>query len=385
MSECVDRPDVSVVMPCRNEAGALPSCIAKARKGLADAGLTGEIVIADNGSTDGSPQIAEEQGARVVHEPRRGYGRAYKTGLAAARGRLIMMGDADDTYDFSALPGYYAKLQEGYDLVNGNRLKGNIEGGSMPWLHHHIGNPFLTWLLNSLFHTGLTDVYCGMRLFTREAYQRIAPRSNGMEFALEMLINAAKAGLRTAEIPITLHQRIGEAKLRTFRDGYRSVRFMLLYSPTWLFLVPGAILSLVGFSSLVGIQFGLLRVAGHELDIHFMTLASFVTILGVQVLWLGLCARTYSLSEEFDQEDQLLLRFYRLFKLETGLVLGLALFAIGVLIDAGILWRWVAQGFGPLYAHKAAVFAATLMGVGVQTVFSSFFISLMSLRKSLDE
>src|SRR5437660_7460271 len=242
--------EVSVVIPCLNEANSLAYCVDKARKVLQEAGLSGEVVVADNGSTDGSIEIAEEHGARVIRVTQRGYGAALRAGIAAARGPLIIMGDADDSYDFTDVPRFVEKLREGYDIVMGNRFRGGIKPGAMPPSHKYLGNPGLTALLNTFFHAGIGDSYCGMRGLTRALYDRLDVRSTGMEFALEVIIKAAQIGARIAEIPIILwpDKRGRPPHLRSFRDGWRSLRFMLLYAPNWLFLLPGAALVVVGLS-----------------------------------------------------------------------------------------------------------------------------------------
>ena len=233
-------PLVSVVMPCLNEEATIGRCVAKAWRGIELAGVPGEVIVADNGSTDRSPEIAAAAGARVIHQPKRGYGNAYLAGFAAARGRYLVMGDADDTYDFGEVGRFIVPLREGgYDYVLGSRFKGKILPGAMPWHHRWIGNPVLTWILNRLFGLHASDAHSGMRAFTREAYERMRLQSPGMEFASEIVINAAKARLRVTEVPITYYPREGESKLRSFRDGWRHLRYMLLYSPDWLFLAPG--------------------------------------------------------------------------------------------------------------------------------------------------
>jgi len=239
-------PEISVVMPCLNEEETLGECIKKASQSMNEHGLSGEIVVCDNGSTDRSAEIGHREGARVVEEKIKGYGSAYHCGIGAARGKYIIMGDADDTYDFREINRFIEPLRNGYDLVMGSRLKGTILKGAMPWLHRYIGNPFLSWFLNLLFHTGVSDSHCGMRAFTREAYDKMDLKTTGMEYASEMVINSSKAGLKITEVPITYYPRGGESKLNSFSDGWRHLRFMLLYSPNHLFLVPGMFLLLAG-------------------------------------------------------------------------------------------------------------------------------------------
>jgi len=296
--------EVSVVIPCLNEANSLAFCVDKAVSSFRASGLTGEVIVADNGSTDGSVQIAEEHGARVVHVPKRGYGAALSAGIAAARGPFIIMGDADDSYDFTEVPRFVEKLREGYDLVLGNRFRGGIKPGAMPPSHRYFGNPGLTALLNTLFHTRIGDGNCGMRGFTRLLYDRLDLRSTGMEFALEMIIKAAQIGARIAEIPIILwpDKRGRPPHLRSFRDGWRSLRFMLLYAPNWLFLLPGATLVVAGLSLVFWLLPGPRQISPHvTLDLHTMIFGVIFTLIGVQTLSIGAFAKLFSYAERFDR------------------------------------------------------------------------------------
>ncbi|HUZ77597.1 MAG TPA: glycosyltransferase family 2 protein [Chloroflexota bacterium] len=374
------RPVVSVVIPCLNERETIGICVSKARQAFDDLGITGEVVVSDNGSTDGSAEIAARGGAVVVHARERGYGNAYLAGFRAAQGGVLLMGDADDTYDFSRVGDFLAALTDGCEFVNGSRLRGTILPGSMPWLHRYIGNPLLSGMLNAFFHTGFSDAYCGMRAFTRDAYDRIRPRSSGMEFALEMIINAAKAGLRSTEIPITYYPRRGESKLRSLKDGWRSLRFMLLYSPTHLFVIPGLAALLAGLLLMLSLLFGRPVVAGHPLGNHSMLLGALLTILGVQVLAIGLQAGTHSLAERFDKDNALLALFYRCFNLERGLLIGGLLVAAGSAVYLYLLVLWWSSGFGPLFQERPAIAALVLVVVGVQIIMSAFFGSLLGLK-----
>ncbi len=374
-------PLVSVVMPCLNEEEAIGACIEKIQSTFARAGIDGEVVVSDNGSADASVAIAERMGARVVHQPARGYGNAYLKGFAEARGRYLVMGDADDTYDFTMIPDFLARLRDdGYEFVTGSRY---LNGGHahITALHRWFGNPALTRILNVMFGTRYTDVYCGYRAFTREAYDRIHPVSPGMEFNLELAINAGLAGLRTLEIPIVLGERKGESKLRTFRDGWRSLRMMLLYSPNKLFFIPGGLLFGVGMLIHLAVLFGLVRFGGRPAATVTSVFATIFSVVGFEILSLGLHAKTYSWSRRFDPHNGALARFYGRFKLEGGLVLGGAMAAIGVGILGALVVQWLRADMLPLPHPEWASFAATLVIVGFSTMFSSLFISAMSMRR----
>jgi glycosyltransferase involved in cell wall biosynthesis len=374
-------PEVSVVMPCLNEEAAIGACIEKIRRTLDQAGLDGEIVVCDNGSTDRSVAIAEAMGARVVHQPERGYGNAYLKGFDSARGRYLVMGDADDTYDFTMIPEFLKALgQDGNAFVTGSRYLGGGDR-NITALHRWFGNPALTRILNALFGTRYTDVYCGFRAFTREAYERIRPVSPGMEFNLELAINAGLAGLKTAEIPIVLAPRKGESKLRTFRDGWRSLRMMLLYSPNQLFLLPGTVLLCLGLLIHLAVLLGLVRFGGRPAAGVTAVFATVFSVVGFEILSLGLHAKTYSWSRRFDRNNRFLSGFYARFKLETGLLVGLGLALAGLGILGTIVVHWVRSDLLPLPHPEWASFGATLTILGLSTVFSSLFISAMSMQR----
>jgi len=377
-------PLVSVVMPCLNEEAAIGACIEKIRRTFAEAGITGEIVVSDNGSTDASVAIAEGLHARVVHQPIRGYGNAYLKGFAEARGTYLVMGDADDTYDFTMIPQFLSPLQDGQcDFVTGSRY---LNGGDrhITMLHRYFGNPALTRTLNLLFGTRYTDVYCGFRAFTRSAYDLIRPVSPGMEFNLELAINAGLAGLRTTEIPIVLAPRKGESKLRTFRDGWRSLRMMLLYSPNKLFFIPGSILLTLGLLIHLAVLLGLVRFGGRPASGVTAIFATIFSVVGFEILSLGLHAKTYSWSRRFDRNNQALARFYSRFKLEGGLLLGGGLILIGGGILVAIVVEWIRSKLLPLPHPEWVSLAATLVIIGFSTLFSSLFISAMSMNQPED-
>jgi glycosyltransferase involved in cell wall biosynthesis len=377
-------PLVSVVMPCLNEEAAIGPCIEKIRRTFDAAAIHGEIVVCDNGSTDDSVARAEHMGARVVHQPLRGYGNAYLKGFASARGRYLVMGDADDTYDFTMIPEFVEALHtEGHEFVTGSRYLGGGDA-HITALHRYFGNPALTRILNLLFGTRYTDVYCGFRAFSRETYEKIRPVSPGMEFNLELAINAGLAGLRVKEIPIVLAPRIGESKLRTFRDGWRSLRMMLLYSPNKVFVVPGATLLVLGMLVHLAVLLGVVRFGGRPAAGVTAVFATIASVVGFQILSLGLHTKTYSWSRRFDGDNAALASFYRHFTLETGLLLGSGLVLVGGAILTTILVKWLQSDLLPLPHPEWVSFAATLVIIGCSTLFSSLFISAMSMSRPSD-
>jgi glycosyltransferase involved in cell wall biosynthesis len=380
----VTEPLVSVVLPCLNEEAAIGSCIEKIQSTFARARIAGEIVVCDNGSTDASVAIAQRLGARVVHQPQRGYGNAYLKGFASARGQYLIMGDADDTYDFTLIPQFLELLtSQGYDFVTGSRYLNGGQRHITP-LHRIFGNPALTAILNRLFGTRYTDVYCGFRGFSRRAYDLIRPISPGMEFNLELAINAGLAGLRVAEIPIVLGPRKGESKLRTFRDGWRSLRMMLLYSPNTLFFLPGSLLLALGLSIHMAMLLGAVHWNGRPAAAVTGVFGTIFSVVGFQILSLGLHAKTYSWSRRFDPQNRSLERFYRHFTLETGLVLGGSLALMGGVVLAALIFQWLRSDLLPLPHPEWASFGATLFIIGCSTLFSSLFISAMSVSRPND-
>jgi Glycosyl transferase family 2 len=371
-------PVVSVVIPCLDEAEAIERCVATARRALETAGLDGEVIVVDNGSGDGSAELAAAAGATVVHEPRRGYGSAYLSGFAAARGDYIVMADADLTYDFGDIPRFVRCLEEGGELVMGNRMQ-DIRPGAMPWLHRYVGNPLLTGILNLFFRAGVSDAHCGMRALRRDVLPRLDLRTTGMEFASEMVISAAKRGLDVREIPIAYHPRSGQSKLSSFRDGWRHLRFLLVHSPTYLFLVPGAFM--VALGSLIAVTvLAQVNVFGRSWELHTMIAGSLLVVIGAQVLTLGLCARaygTYILGEHDPWFDRMSARL----KLEHGLLAGALVMLVGLVVVGVIVVQWGQQGFGELSEERLAVLAATLVILGIQIFFASFLLSILGLRR----
>ncbi|HEX3623419.1 MAG TPA: glycosyltransferase family 2 protein [Acidimicrobiales bacterium] len=375
-------PDISVVMPCLNEAASVGVCIEKAWEGIRRTGLRGEVVVSDNGSSDDSVEVATRAGARVVRQPQRGYGNAYLKGFAEARGRYLIMGDSDGSYDFTQLDRLIEPLRDGtYDYVLGSRFAGKILPGAMPWSHRYIGNPVLTGVLNRLFKVDSSDAHSGMRAFTAEAYERMALQASGMELASEIVINAAKAGLRGTEVPITYHPREGESKLHSMRDGWRHLRFMLLLSPNWLFVWPGLAMLVFGLLGQGLLLPGPLNLGFHAFDVHFSVLCALAAILGYQTMLFGVFARTWLPTEGSPGDDRLQHWFDRNYSLERGLLGGAVLFVVGFMIDAAILIHWLRKGLGPINSMKPALLAMTLMMVGAQTGFASFFLSLLRTER----
>ncbi|HLZ49193.1 MAG TPA: glycosyltransferase family 2 protein [Candidatus Acidoferrum sp.] len=376
--------DVSVVIPCLNEANSISFCVQKAMKSFQEAGLRGEVVVADNGSTDGSIEIAEKIGARVIRVEQRGYGAALRAGISAARGAFIIMGDADDSYDFGDVPRFVEMWKQGYDVVMGNRFRGEIKPGAMPWHHKYVGNPALTSLLNLFFHAHIGDTHCGMRGFTRAIYDRMDLRSTGMEFASEFVIKAAQLRANITEIPITLwpDKRGRPPHLRSFRDGWRHLRFMLLYAPNWLFILPGASLAAFGLALVSWLLPGPRQISSRiTLDVHTMIFGVIFTLLGVQILSIGSFAKVFSYAERFDRGNISLKRVLKRVTLESGLLLGGGLFLAGFAGCAWVTWRWAASGFGPLHEVRQVLFWSMWLFIGIQVIFASFFLSMLGISR----
>jgi glycosyltransferase involved in cell wall biosynthesis len=370
---------VSVVIPCLNEAENIAQCVAMAREALEENGIHGEVIVVDNASDDASAEIAQEAGATVVEEPRRGYGSAYLAGFAAARGDYIVMVDADLTYDFREIPRFVKELDEGAQLVMGDRME-NIQPGAMPWLNRYIGNPLLSGFMNLLFSTSVRDAHCGMRAVRRDVLPRLDLRSTGMEFASEMVIRASKAELDIREFPIALHPRGGESKLSPFRDGWRHLRLILLYNPNFLFLFPGLLTALLGIV-LVAVVFAHASLFGHVFFIHTLIAGSLLVIVGTQLLGFGLCGRAYAVLHLGDV-DPWLQRMMKRFRLEHGLLAGMALLVAGLALGGVIVGKWIARGLGSLAEERLAILAATLVIAGIQIFFTSFLLSFLGLRRT---
>lgn len=383
MADGTSCPEVSVVIPCLNEARSIAACVDAAVQALRSANIRGEVVVADNGSTDGSQEVATEHGARVIHAELRGYGSALRSGIAQARGAFIILGDADGSHDFSEVPRFVEKWRAGNDFVIGNRFMGEIKDGAMSWHHRHLGTPVLSGILNLFFSAGVGDINCGMRGFTRELATRLDLRTNGMEFASESLIKAARAGARIAEVPITMwpDQRNRPPHLRTFRDGWRHLRFIMLSAPNWLFLLPGGLLVALGLGLILWLLPGPAFAGKVELNTNTMSLAMMLVLLGMHIISIGLFVKVFCYTEKLSRPELSLARWLKRVKLEHGLLLGAALLVIGVTGDAIVFGLWAAQGFGHFNAVRTVFFCSLSLFVGIEVLFSSVFLSMLGISR----
>jgi glycosyltransferase involved in cell wall biosynthesis len=381
--------ELSVVMPCLNEADTLETCINKVLRVFREHDIAGEIIIADNGSHDGSQKIAERLGARIENVSERGYGAALMGGIAAARGRFVLMGDADDSYDFLEIPKFVEKLREGCDLVQGCRLPrggGTVRPGAMPFLHRWLGNPLLSFMVRAMFQAPVADIYCGMRGFRKDLYLRLGQRCTGMEFATEMIIKSTLYGAKIAEVPITLHpdgRKAHGPHLRTFRDGWRTVRFFLMYSPRWLFLIPGLGLLVSGIAG-----YALALPATSIFDVRFgphtLLVSSLAFLMGYQSILFAIFTKTFAISEGLMPEDSRMNRFFEVVNLEKGLVVGMAAFVIGLGLIMHTTNVWRDTGFGPLdyeTTMRRVIPGVTLAALGFQTMLSGFFVSILGMSR----
>jgi glycosyltransferase involved in cell wall biosynthesis len=376
--------ELSIVMPCLNEVETLATCIRKAQRSIERLGLPAEIVIADNGSTDGSQAVARELGVRVVDVARRGYGSALIGGIEAARGRYVIMGDADDSYDFEAIGPLLERLRDGYDLVMGNRFAGGIEAGAMVWSHRWVGNPVLTHVSRVFFKTPVGDMHCGLRGFRKDAIDRLRLRATGMEFASEMVIKASLQRLRITEVPVTLRPdgRSRPPHLRTWRDGWRHLRFMLLFSPRWLFLYPGLGMLGAGLAAGALLETGPKQLGPVQLDIHTLLLAGFCCLIGYQLVVFAVFTKVFAMEQGYHPPNPSYRALFRYIKLETGLLAGALMLVIGLVALAAAVISWGTGGFGhldPRLTMREVIPAATLLALGTQTVFASFFLSILGI------
>jgi glycosyltransferase involved in cell wall biosynthesis len=390
VAESNERVEVSVVIPCLDEADTLETCIRKAQRAMRDHDIAGEVIVADNGSTDGSQSIATRCGARVINVELKGYGNALRGGIAAARGRFVIMGDADDSYDFLEIPRFVEKLRQGYDLVQGCRLTsggGRILPGAMPFLHRWWGNPMFSAMVRRWFGAeAVHDVYCGLRGFTKELYGRMDLHCTGMEFATEMIIKASLFGEKIAEVPVTLHpdgRKSHAPHLKTFRDGWRTLRFFLMYSPRWLFVIPGMILVLLGFVG-YGLAMPGARVAGVTFDAHTLLFASLAILCGYQSILFAVFTKTFAVGEGLLPMDHWTARLFQVVNLERGLILATGVMAIGLALLLIAVNQWRIAEFGNLdYAEtmRFVVPGTTLTALGFQTILSSFFVSILGMAR----
>ena len=377
-NEQIPTLELSIIMPCLNEAETLATCIGKARDYLERHKIAGEVLIADNGSSDGSQEIATNSGARVVPIPERGYGSALRGGIAAAKGQYIIMGDADDSYDFTNLSPFLEKLRQGYDLVMGNRFQGGIKPGAMPVLHKYLGNPVLTWLGRLFFGSPCGDFHCGLRGFSKQAIEQLNLRTTGMEFASEMVVKASLYGLKITEVPTTLSPdgRSRPPHLKTWRDGWRHLRFLLMYSPRWLFLYPGLALMFLGFVATIWFM--------TQPRVHTLLYSATALIIGFQIVSFAIFTKAFAISEGLLPEDRKLRRFLRYINLEVGLIIGVILLVLGMGGSLYALYIWNARLYGsldPAVTMRIVIPSVTALALGVQVVFSSFFLSVLGLKR----
>jgi Glycosyl transferase family 2 len=381
-----DELELTVVLPCLNEAETIAACVEQVRAVVREQGIAGEIVVADNGSTDGSQEIAERAGARVVRVQRRGYGNALMGGIAAAQGKYVIMGDADESYDFADIPRFLEKLRLGYELVMGNRFQGGIEQGAMPPLHRYLGNPVLTGIGRLFFESPCGDFHCGLRGFSKAAYERMGLRTGGMEFASEMVVKATLFGMKIAEVPTTLSPdgRSRSPHLRSWRDGWRHLRFLLLYSPRWLFLYPGILLIAAGAVGGACLLPGPLAIGHITLDVHALLYAAIAILLGFQCVAFAMFTKVFAISEGLLPEDARLERIFKSVTLEVGLAAGGALMVVGVAGTVLAIALWGSQRFGPLdpvRMMRVVIPAALSLTLGFQVVLASFFLSVLGMKR----
>lgn len=381
-----NQPELSVVMPCLNEEATLAGCIEQVRNTLQENQIAGEIIVADNGSTDNSREIARTHGARVVVIEQKGYGNALMGGIAAARGKYVVMGDSDGSYDFTHIPRFLEKLRAGYQLVMGNRFAGGIRPGAMPALHRYFGNPLLTAIGRFFFHARCHDFYCGLRGFTKAAYENMSLRTTGMEFASEMVVKASLFSMPMCEVPTTLSpaSRGRISHLRSWHDGFRGLRFLLLYSPRWLFLYPGLILLLIGFAIAAWLLPGPRKVGHSFLDIHTLLYAVAAILTGFQAVLFAFFTKVFGITEGLLPDDPRLSRAFRLLNLEKGLLVGMIFLAAGIGIASYSLYVWNRSGFGPMNPFVLVrLVAAALVSItlGVEIIFSAFFLSILCLAR----
>ncbi len=383
----LDPVELTVLMPCLDEAETIGACVSKAAAFFQRSGIRGEVLVADNGSTDDSREIAQRAGARVVEERRRGYGNALRAGILAARGRFVIMGDADESYDFTALAPFVESLRGGAELVMGNRFQGGIAHGAMPPLHRYLGNPVLSGVGRLFFSSPVGDFHCGLRGFDRSAILRLGLATEGMEFASEMVVRATVEGLRIAEVPATLSPdgRSRAPHLRSFRDGWRHLRFLLLFSPRWVFLYPGAILMLLGLASMLWLLPGPRRIGSIGLDVNTLVYSSAAIVCGFQAVVFGIFAKIFAINARLLPEDALIRRFTSVVSIEVGMATGLVVLVAGLAAGAYAVGMWGRESFGALdsvVSLRIVAPSATALVLGLQLIFSSLFLGVLNLRRT---
>ena len=379
-------PEVSVVLPCLNERETVGICVAKAVAALEGAHIKGEVIVADNGSTDGSVELARAAGARVVHVDHRGYGNALRGGIQAARGMYVLMADSDDSYEFAHIPRFVEQLRSGSELVMGNRFRGGIEKGAMPPLHRYLGNPVLTAIGRLFFRSPCKDFHCGIRAFRKQSYERMDIRSTGMEFASEMVVKASLLRMKVSEVPTTLSPdgRSHPPHLRTWHDGWRHLRFLLMYSPRWLFLYPGIASILLGLAACLWLMPGPRRVGDIVFDVHTLAYAFGSMLVGFQLLAFAVFTKVFAITEGLLPEDPRLNRMFNYIKLETGLIVGTVFVVMGAAGSIFALSTWAHSSFGPITSEnilRVVLFSVFALILGPQIIFSSFFLSILGLRR----
>lgn len=372
-------PELSIILPCLNEAQALGLCLEKIKRVIEENNLDAEIIVVDNGSTDNSCAIAIEKQVNLVREKQRGYGAAYLKGFAAAKGEYFFLADPDGSYDFSEIPRFIGQLKKGYDFVIGNRFKGKIEKGAMPWSHRYIGNPLHSGILRLFFKTKIHDAHSGMRAIVKKALKKLTLKTTGMEFASEMVIKAGKRGLKIQELPINYYKRKGKSKLKSFADGWRHLRFTLLYSPLFLFFIPGFLLFLIGLAAMPWLYLGSPEILGIRLQYHPMFVSALLIIIGYQLVIFSLFAKTYAIAHLGDKP--IFDKLYRYITIEKAGIAGILMGILGIIIYAVIFFKWVNSGFGQLLEVRNSIIALTLVIIGIQTIFSSFMLSILGIEK----
>jgi glycosyltransferase involved in cell wall biosynthesis len=379
MFNMADKIELSVVLPCRNEEKSLDFCIKQIKKVLEENKINGEIIVSDS-SSDKSPEIAKKNKIKLVKHGLEGYGVAYLEGFKEVRGKYIFMADSDGSYDFNEIPRFLKVLRQGYDFVIGDRLKGKMEKGSMPWSHQYIGNPILSGILRVFFNSNVHDVHCGMRAISKEALDNLNLRTTGMEFASEMVIKAIKRKLKIKQLPIDYHKRKGKSKLRPFSDAWKHMRFMLLYSPLFLFFIPGMLLFFVGFLSMIWFYLGNPHIFTMNLQVHPMFISSLLTLIGYQLIVFAAFAKSYAINH-LGEESEIMQKLYRYITIEKASIIGIILGLFGIAIYIFILIKWIRSNFGSLDEVKNSIVALTLIVLGIQTVFSSFMLSILGIKE----